>query len=100
MPVFDTPITTNDQSLSRVLAQKLPVMLYLFDQPNKALEDMLNRLARDNVGELLVARINVNENPDAYQRFNRPALPALVTLDEGNIESKAASIHPADVEAH
>ena len=39
MPVFDTPITTDDQSLKKVLGQKLPVVLYLYDRPSPALDD-------------------------------------------------------------
>jgi thioredoxin len=100
MAVFDTPVTTNDASLDKVLRQKLPVILYLYDRPNKALEDALNRVARENAGEMLVARVDVGENPQAGARFPGLALPALVTLDEGEVESQASAIGPADVDAH
>jgi thioredoxin len=100
MPVFDTPINTDEANLDKVLKQRLPVVLYLFDQPNKALDDAFARVARDNVGELIVARVNVASNPKTPARFDRPTLPALVTLDEGNVESKAGAIRPDDVDAH
>jgi thioredoxin 1 len=100
MPVFDSPITTDDTSLNRVLGQKLPVLLYLYSRADPALDSAVRQAAKDNAGEILVARIDVSANPSAYARFGRPALPALVTLDGGNIESRAASIRPGDVEAH
>ena len=100
MPVFDTPINTDDRSVERVLAQTLPVVLYLFDTPNKPLDDAISRAARENAGELLVTRVNARENPETYARFGHPALPALVTLDEGNVESQAANVRADDVDAH
>ena len=100
MPVFDSPITTDDHSVERVIGQKLPVMIYLFDAPNKPVEDALNAAARENAGDLLITRINARENPATYARFGQPALPALVTLDEGIVESKAVLIRPDDVDAH
>jgi thioredoxin 1 len=100
MPVFDTPITTDEANLNKVLGQRLPVVLYLFDKPNKALDDAFQRVAKENAGELLVARIDASKNPQVYERFNRPLLPALVTLDEGKVESKASNIRPDDVDAH
>ncbi len=100
MPVFDTPIHTDDTNLDKVLKQSLPVVLYLYDKPNKALDDTLNHAARENKGELLFVRIDASRNPQTYTRFNHPALPALLTLDDGEIESKAAHIRPADIEDH
>ena len=100
MPVYDSPITTDDRSVDRVLGQKLPVVLYLFETPNKPVEDALSRAARENAGELLVTRVNARENPATYARFGKPALPALLTLDEGSVESKAAAIRADDVDAH
>jgi thioredoxin 1 len=100
MPIFNTPITTDTNNLDRVMAQPLPVVLYLFDKPNKPLDDAFAQIAREYAGALLVARVNVAEHPAVHHRFGQPALPALLTLDEGVIESQAESIRPADVGDH
>ena len=67
MAVFNTPITTDDQSLGKVLKTKQPVVLYLHDgDKNKPLEDALNRVAKKNTGELLVVQSRCrakSENP-------------------------------------
>jgi len=100
MPVFDTPITTNDDALDRVLGQSLPVLLYLYDAPNSNLDAAFKRVAKDHSGEILVAKVDVNASPQVYARFKSPALPALFTLDDGVVESQAAQILPDDVDAH
>jgi thioredoxin len=100
MPVFDTVITTDDTNLKKVLGQTLPVMLYLYDRPNAALDKAFNQAAHEHAGEILVTRVDVSGNPQTYAQYNRPQLPALLTLDEGEIESRAQNIRPADVDDH
>jgi len=100
MPVFDTPITSNDISLDRVLAQKLPIVLCLFQYPDSTLNKTLDELASTHAGKLLIVRVNAAENPDAYTRFGKPALPAILTLENGNVKAKTESATPTDAHAH
>lgn len=100
MPIFDTPITTDEASLERVLAQSLPVVLYLFSKPDPALDTAFKTAAKNHAGDLLVVRVDASSSPKIYDRFGRPSLPALLTLDEGEIESRAAQIRPSDVDDH
>ncbi len=100
MPIFDTPITTDDNSLDRILGQDLPVLLYLYDSANPNLDTAFKRVAKENAGNLLVAKIDVSNNTTVKDRFKNPALPALFTLDDGAIESQASHILPEDVDAH
>ena len=100
MPVFDTPITTDSNSLQKVLNQKLPVVLYLYDRPSAELDAAFNRAASENAGEILVARVNAAENRQTHEAYGRLPLPALLTLDGGEVESKAGNIRPQDVDDH
>ncbi len=71
MAVFDTPIHTNDQSLDRVLANPLPVLLFIADGAvGAALQDALAEVARAEAGKLLVARLEAGQNPETARRFN------------------------------
>src|SRR5574341_2535040 len=97
MPVFDTPITTNDASIDRVLAQPLPVLLYVFDKPDPSHQSILDRLARQHAGSLLVVRLNAAESPQSYSRFNRPSLPTVIGLAGGQVKSQGSA---AEAEAH
>jgi thioredoxin len=105
MPVFDTPITTSDSQLEKVLAQKLPVLLVLHRaEIDKPLADALSKEAKKHAGKLLIVRINVQENPVTFAQYGSPATPALITLAEAGgkhaSQSQAAAIRPADVRAH
>jgi thioredoxin 1 len=100
MAVFDTPITTNEQNLARVVGQTLPVALYLFSSRDKALEDALAQAAKEQAGKLLIARVDVSDNPGVPQKYGRPALPALLTFSGGNMLTKAEAVRPADVRPH
>jgi len=100
MPVFDTPITTDNTGLKKVLGQSLPVLLYLYNRPDPALDSALNQVAEEHAGAILVARVDVTANPETHAAYGRPPLPALLTLDEGEIESRAANIRPQDVDEH
>jgi thioredoxin 1 len=71
MAHFDTPIHINDQSLDRVLANPLPVLLFMAEGPlGPALQNALAEVARAEAGKLLVARLDSSLNPEAARRFN------------------------------
>ena len=59
MPTFDTPLHTNDQSIHRVLAAGLPVLLVVVEeQLAPALDTALRDIAKTEAGELLVATLD------------------------------------------
>lgn len=107
MTVLDTPITTNDQSLKRVLAQKMPVILLLHEGALDApLDDAMRKAARKHAGELLLVRVDVRENPQTHAQYGRPATPALIDLSAPGflggrkVKAQAQGIRPADLRAH
>jgi len=102
MPVLDTPITTDDHSLERVLAQQLPIALLLYNgKLSQSLDDALRSAAREHRGELLVVRVDTNQNPDTRERYKHLAIPALLTITPGtSIKSEAGRIKAEDLAAH
>lgn len=100
MPVYDTPINTDDTNLKKVIQAGLPVVLYLHDKANAAVDEALNRVAKEHVGKLFVARVNATANPQTYADYGRPALPALITLEKGSVKSKAAPVQSSMVQEH
>ena len=97
--VFDTPITTTDASLDRVLGAGLPVAL-VFLNGGKGLDETLTSLAAKNAGQLLVVKIDAKDNPSSAGRYKLSAFPAVVTLRQGMTLSQAEAISPADLEHH
>lgn len=82
MPVFDTPINTNDQSLDRVLANPLPVMLITYSGDLPAdFTSALNDVARSNAGKLIITKLNTRENAQSGTRYGSGL--HLLTLKNG-----------------
>jgi thioredoxin 1 len=104
MPILDTPITTDDQSLERVLAQDLPALLiFHHDDIDKALDDALRKIAKKHAGDLLVVRLHTATSQSAFIKYGEPATPALVSLTSDHkrkVKADATRIRPADVRAH
>jgi thioredoxin 1 len=99
--VFDTPIHTNDQSIDRVLSAGLPVVLVFLSGPAPVvLEASMQGLARANAGQMLVAKIQANENPVTTQRFRVELFPAVVTVRQGQVLSQAEAVGPVELEQH
>ena len=98
---FDTPITTNDQSIDRVLSAGLPVALvFLGGSPPSALEEAMDRLARTQAGNLLVARLPIKDNPETTKRYGIRRTPAVVTFKNGQEFSRAEGLNASEFEKH
>jgi thioredoxin 1 len=101
MPTFDTPLISNDQSLDRVLAAGVPVVLVFVDvAPAPHLSAAMNQLAKEHAGDLLVVKINTRENPNAVGGYGIARPPALITFKAGQVLAKAESISVTDLEKH
>jgi thioredoxin 1 len=100
MPLFDTPITTDNTHLPKILKQSLPVLLYLYNRLDPQLETALKAVAREYAGKLLVARVDINQNPQVHEQYQRPTLPAIIALKNGDIQSSSASAQESDIKAH
>ena len=102
MAILDTPITTDDNNLKKVIQQNIPSLLILHHGDlDKPLEDAIKKEAKKNAGELLVVRVDTSANPDTHVRYGEPPLPALVTFTkDAKVKSDAESIRPKDVRDH
>jgi thioredoxin len=99
--MFDSPITANDQSLERVLAAGLPVTLVFLDgAASDDLRQNMDRLAKENAGQVLVVKLQTRDNPASVGRYQISRTPAVVTVRNSNVESKAEGISGKDLEAH
>jgi thioredoxin 1 len=100
MPQFNTPINTNDQSLERVLANPLPVLLVLSDNGLSApVQTSLEQIAREEAGKLLVAKLNTRENPAAARRFGAAGGTLIVTWKGGAEQARLVNPEPEQVRA-
>ncbi len=102
MARLDTPITTNDQALDRVLSAGMPVLLVVWGGAplDPALDAAMRDIARTEAGHLLVAKINADENPQIVSRAGAGPWPALLAFKDGREVTRATGIHAADVRAY
>jgi thioredoxin 1 len=99
--VFDTPLITNDHSIDRVLATGLPIAFVFLDGgAAPPLAQVMKRLAQDHAGNLLVVQIPVKDGPAAVRRYQVGQLPALVTVRDGQMLTKAEAISAPELEKH
>ncbi len=99
--VFDTPIITNDQSIERVLGTGLPLALvFLEGKPSVNLAEALERLARENAGKLLLAQVQVRDNPATVAKYYIQHPPAIVTIRNGQMISKAETVNVTELQQH
>jgi thioredoxin 1 len=93
MHAFDTPITTSDQSIQRVLSTGLPVALVFLDgQITPELEEAMDHLAKLESGQLLMVKVQVKDNPETTHRYQVTGTPAVVTIRQGQVLSKAETV--------
>jgi thioredoxin 1 len=98
---FDTPITTNDHSIDRVLAAGQPVSLVFKEgMVPPAMEQTMKRLAREHAGELLVVQVPAKDSPATVRRYQINRFPAVVTVRDGEVLSKAEAVSGPDLEKH
>ncbi len=93
MPI-SAPIHTNQQSIDRVLAAGLPVVLAFWrstDANLRQTESMLDSLAAAHAGKALIARINLGDEAALAGRFGVGATPAYGFGKGGKVEGTAIS---------
>jgi thioredoxin 1 len=101
MQTFDTPITTNDQSINRVLGTGLPIaFIFLDDQEGAGIEEVSKKLARENAGKVLVVKVRKADSPEAARRYQIQRTPAVVTIRDGKVLTKAEAISRTELESH
>lgn len=98
---FDFPITTNDQSIERVLNAGLPAALvFLNGAAAAALDAAMTRLAKTYAGQVLVVRVPLADAPQTAARFGVRSGPTLVTV-RGAVEiARAENVAAGELEQH
>lgn len=92
---IDTVIHTNQHSIDRVLKAGLPVALVFWrrDTPSSTQMDaVLDRLAADYAGKLLVAKVDAAAEKPLVARYRIQTLPTVVFTRSGQEEEQGAGV--------
>ena len=97
-------VHVSDSSFEQdVLKSNVPVLLDFWAEwcgPCKMIAPILDQIAAEYAGKVLVAKMNVDENPKIPMRFNVRGIPTLILFKNGQAEGqKIGAVRKADVAA-
>jgi thioredoxin 1 len=56
--------------------------------PCKMIAPILGEIATEQAGNITIAKLNVDENPDLAMRFNVMSIPTLLVFDKGQVAKR------------
>jgi thioredoxin 2 len=85
--LLDRPIPVTDENLERVVqGTEVPVVVDFYADwcgPCKIMAPLLDDLAREHLGEILVAKLDTDRNPNMASRFDVRGIPVLIVFRQG-----------------
>ncbi|MCC7118875.1 MAG: thioredoxin [Anaerolineales bacterium] len=92
------PIHVTDDAFEKaVLQSELPVLVDFWApwcNPCKMIAPTLEKLAKEQEGKLIVAKINTDENPEWMTKFGIQGIPTLLFVSGGKIVHRQTGAMP------
>jgi len=96
--VVTSTITVNDENFDdEVLRSDIPVLVDFWAEwcgPCKVVGPTIEALASDYQGKVKVAKLNVDDNPEAAGRFGVRSIPTLIVFKDGEAQQAAVGVQP------
>lgn len=86
----ENTVTTDDRSIADLIGGETPVLVDFWAEwcgPCKMMERPLDELAGEKVGQLTVAKLNVDDNPQTAMTYEVMSIPTMI-LFQGGQEKK------------
>lgn len=87
--MLDTPIHVTDAAFENtVLQSSLPIVVDFWAPwcgPCKMVAPILDKLAKEFSGKVVVAKVNTDEDPQWAQKYNVKSIPTMLFVHDGKI---------------
>jgi thioredoxin 1 len=97
----DQPIHVSDQNFEKaVLLSPVPVVVDFWAPwcgPCRMVAPVLDTLAKEYSGRLIVAKVNVDDERQNAGRYGVQGIPTLLFVKEGQVVDTVVGFRPADV---
>jgi thioredoxin 1 len=96
--MIEEPIHVTDASFEKsVLQSNLPIIVDFWASwcaPCRMVAPMLEKIARDNAGKLIVAKVDVDANPEWSGKFGIQSIPTMLFVSGGKIVHRQVGALP------
>ncbi len=87
--MLDTPLHVTDGAFEKtILKSSTPVIVDFWAPwcgPCKTIAPILDKLAREYAGKVIVAKVNTDENPEWAQKYGIQSIPTMLFVADGKI---------------
>lgn len=96
--LLDRPLTVADATFEQVIgASDVPVVVDFYADwcgPCKVMAPVLDQLAHDRQGELLILKLDTDRNPVTAGQFNVRSIPTLIVFERGREVARESGVMP------
>ena len=87
--MINEPIHVTDATFEKTVMQsELPVVVDFWAPwcgPCRMVAPLLDKLAKEKAGKLLIAKVNTDDNPQWAQKFNVQGIPTMLFVANGKV---------------
>jgi thioredoxin 1 len=99
--MIDEPINVTDSAFEKtVINSTIPVIVDFWAPwcgPCKMVAPILEKIAKENAGKVIIAKVNTDENPEWAMKYGVQGIPTMLFISAGKIVHRQVGAIPEPV---